>query len=470
MIKHISIKKLFGYIDIDTNISDGKVVYYGENGIGKTTFLNMMYCLLSGDSKRFALYNDYEELKITFENEVDIWFKNVVEWPNDKNTSEWQLAEFQSFDSLYKSYIRELKSAAINWPDINGIDILGLVEQIESRNIDVLKTNSQLRRELNLINNEFQNIYGDAVLWPKYLSLMIKIFQKQTERRFNNQFDRMAQIIDASDNKVIYLNSHRTRPQLTNEVKGTKNFSPYVDGNIIEASPRFSQIIRQVRNATNSVKNVVQNTYNSMSRNLLVDILEFDQKSRSTPITLTEDELDVVKSLINYMPDLSKYHTEKLLQILRGSEKAVFESILKDTMKKATTDYLKITKPIEDNIKLFVKTIDGYLVNKVIKFNSSTFSFYIQISGTDKPLTESVLSSGERHIILMMASIIFEKAQNVHVLIDEPELSLLINWQKRIINDICSFNSVCTLIVITHSPYIVSDKYSKHLQPFTKHE
>ena len=65
------------------------------------------------------------------------------------------------------------------------------------------------------------------------------------------------------------------------------------------------------------------------------------------------------------------------------------------------------------------------------------------------------LSSGEKHIlrILVQALLIGEST----LMIDEPELSLHVDWQKDLIRSLRSLNSDAQLIFATHSPEIMAD-------------
>ena len=65
-----------------------------------------------------------------------------------------------------------------------------------------------------------------------------------------------------------------------------------------------------------------------------------------------------------------------------------------------------------------------------------------------------MLSSGEKQIISILARMILEPTKKYLVLIDEPELSLSIEWQKRFLLDIVKGQSCHQLIAITHSPFI----------------
>ncbi|EAY1735632.1 AAA family ATPase, partial [Salmonella enterica subsp. enterica serovar Liverpool] len=46
IVKHLKIEKLFGYNDININFNAVTVIV-GKNGMGKTTLLKILQCLLS---------------------------------------------------------------------------------------------------------------------------------------------------------------------------------------------------------------------------------------------------------------------------------------------------------------------------------------------------------------------------------------------------------------------------------------
>jgi len=65
------------------------------------------------------------------------------------------------------------------------------------------------------------------------------------------------------------------------------------------------------------------------------------------------------------------------------------------------------------------------------------------------------LSSGEKHLIKILLSSMTAGPNSV--LIDEPELSLHIDWQRLFIQTIHSLNPDCQLILASHSPEVMAD-------------
>ena len=64
------------------------------------------------------------------------------------------------------------------------------------------------------------------------------------------------------------------------------------------------------------------------------------------------------------------------------------------------------------------------------------------------------LSSGEKQALLMFIEAVY--AEENTILIDEPEISLHIDWQKNLIPALAQLNSATQLILATHSPEIIS--------------
>ena len=67
----------------------------------------------------------------------------------------------------------------------------------------------------------------------------------------------------------------------------------------------------------------------------------------------------------------------------------------------------------------------------------------------------NTLSSGEKKILLLLALSCFY--DDMTILVDEPELSLSIVWQRSIINDMCN-GQLSNLTVATHSPYLTDNE------------
>jgi predicted ATP-dependent endonuclease of OLD family len=90
--------------------------------------------------------------------------------------------------------------------------------------------------------------------------------------------------------------------------------------------------------------------------------------------------------------------------------------------------------------------------NKEIRFAEESIEIYT-LSGDKIGLIS--LSSGEKHLlrIFVQTLLVGESA----MMIDEPELSMHVDWQKDLIHSLRALNRNTQLIFATHSPEIMAD-------------
>lgn len=66
-----------------------------------------------------------------------------------------------------------------------------------------------------------------------------------------------------------------------------------------------------------------------------------------------------------------------------------------------------------------------------------------------------LLSSGEKHLLMLLVDSLL--AEENSMIIDEPEISMHVDWQKKLIQIMRTLNPQAQLIVATHSPEIMAD-------------
>ena len=72
-------------------------------------------------------------------------------------------------------------------------------------------------------------------------------------------------------------------------------------------------------------------------------------------------------------------------------------------------------------------------------------------------LTPYQLSSGEKQMLVIMLTVLVENNEHYALLMDEPEISLHIEWQKGLLNLIRELNPNVQIILSTHSPALIMD-------------
>ena len=85
--------------------------------------------------------------------------------------------------------------------------------------------------------------------------------------------------------------------------------------------------------------------------------------------------------------------------------------------------------------------------------DSKTGGIFIEKDDTEIPISQ--LSSGEKQLIILLTEALLQKGKQTLFIADEPELSLHIEWQRKVISSIRKLNPNSQIIVATHSPEIV---------------
>ncbi|MCQ2093899.1 MAG: ATP-binding protein [Bacteroidaceae bacterium] len=79
----------------------------------------------------------------------------------------------------------------------------------------------------------------------------------------------------------------------------------------------------------------------------------------------------------------------------------------------------------------------------------------IQFIQNGEVLTPYQLSSGEKQMLVIMMTVLVENGEHYALLMDEPEISLHIEWQKQLIGLIRELNPNAQVILSTHSPALI---------------
>ena len=147
-------------------------------------------------------------------------------------------------------------------------------------------------------------------------------------------------------------------------------------------------------------------------------------------------------------------------------------------------DIINITKEIEQPVGEFIASCNRYLSSlepstlvdggaqhrrlaavdaKALKVNRTNLSVHVESVPARTPISLDALSSGEKQMISLFAKMYLYPKKKI-VLIDEPELSLSIDWQRGILVDVLLSPNCAQVIAITHSPFV----FDNSLEPFAR--
>ena len=75
-------------------------------------------------------------------------------------------------------------------------------------------------------------------------------------------------------------------------------------------------------------------------------------------------------------------------------------------------------------------------------------------------LTPYVLSSGEKQMLIILLTVLVQDRQPYVLFMDEPEISLHVEWQQRLLELVTDLNPRVQVIVTTHSPALIMNGWT----------
>ena len=113
------------------------------------------------------------------------------------------------------------------------------------------------------------------------------------------------------------------------------------------------------------------------------------------------------------------------------------------------------TAPRRNLENLISKMFTG---NKKIDFGDSDIRVITQ---DEQKISLASLSSGEKHVLRILIEVL--KVDECSLIIDEPEISMHVDWQKDLISVMRQLNPNAQIIIATHSPEIMADVNEKSI-------
>ena len=111
-----------------------------------------------------------------------------------------------------------------------------------------------------------------------------------------------------------------------------------------------------------------------------------------------------------------------------------------------------------ETISHFTKSLSNYLFNKKVSYSVTDGFSFIHTKTNDRIELKN-LSSGEKQLILLFCKVIRKSTECNLILIDEPEISLNIKWQRMLMDSlrILSGKHLSQFFIATHSFDILSN-------------
>ncbi len=116
---------------------------------------------------------------------------------------------------------------------------------------------------------------------------------------------------------------------------------------------------------------------------------------------------------------------------------------------------------VKERINKLLAIINGLFKETDKKIEIDGNKFIIYSDGDVLPLVS--LSSGEKQLLLILLMVFLTDEKDSVILIDEPENSLDISWQYKLINLLVDLNPNAQFFITTHSPSIFGDGWGDRI-------
>ena len=407
----IQFKKLFDRFDYSIELKeDGLTIITGPNGFGKSTILDSIYQLYKKEKGiPFFLNLDFEEVifLISGEKQLKITKKAGALVINDKTDYSVNLKNIEKYlgnDSFFNRYYN--KNFVKKFEDRKTLDeVFNYVSLIERYSKKEVTQKNNIRFVINVLK-EFSKELG-------------KVFYIREQRLVSEEFDRF----DES--------------RLKDEIK--------------ELPKKFKILLDENSSKYSSKSNELDSSY---------PIRLFNNKEA---ISSQEEFNQKIGLMTKKFQKLNKFDLSQIQDLRNLEFKEEFAKALKIYFDDFDEKY-KIYKCFIDQLELFTGIINDKLNFKEIAISREEGIYIKDKDIKGKQISLSQLSSGEKQEIILFYKLIFETPENTLLLIDEPEISLHIAWQKKFMDDLYEIIKFkMNVIVATHSPQIINNRWENQI-------
>lgn len=204
--------------------------------------------------------------------------------------------------------------------------------------------------------------------------------------------------------------------------------------------------------------------YNNLSGLYLRDVIrgKADQFTSKQINDLKDEDINSILDRVTEetLPSGDKNLLREKIKALQGKKKSEIDNhdkFLAHYFNRLVTTNADINNK-EKDIASFVNVCNAYLKpSKRMIYDEIAFKIQV-LDDRNNELDLSVLSSGEKQVVSLFSHLYLDDTTGQIVVIDEPELSLSVPWQKRFLTDIFDSKKCSFIFAVTHSPFIYQNE------------
>ena len=286
----------------------------------------------------------------------------------------------------------------------------------------------------------------------------------------NNVFKLEKAISKYIKQRIIYLPTYR---RIESELETFKSQSKYFSFGGLGLSEKedspikfgMSDVKKSIDKILNEIRSIAMKKFSEMTRVLLKQYV--DNKFLNSHKNIKVETLKIVLDRLG--EEIEEEYKTKILDLV-NDKKIKDNKYLLNLIEKLIDSYNE-QKQYDDRIKKFSDTCNQYLNDKYFYYNQSTLSLEIFLDSISKEniIELTQLSSGEKQIISLFSKLYLESDENSIIIIDEPELSLSLKWQKMLLPDIIKTENCDLLLTVTHSPFIFDNEFDDYAKEIRKY-
>lgn len=469
MLSEVRITNLFGKELVNIDFSKRSVIITGDNGNGKTTILNTIYNSLTGNYSVSDL--KYNTIKIKFDSDFKYMKCIFVKKSSDENGEKIKIKYLSENQSLIVNLrVSKMKKIIIlekivkkqnrisntlfeekgpenqlipSGQEVSIVNLMDLIDEDDDFSKKLKEINKSLLyfptyRRIDLdIESYYSSLYDGPIM------ALLQREQREKKKKFGIS-DRRVIGMSNSDIEEILKEYSRT----LNEVSSNSLdilFRDFTKSTMMKMGESLGNI--RVSNFTKNIKTLEQlkSINDILELNISTDTLQEISSQYEKNIKL----LDEIRSNDN---NVNAEDRDRLFE-------AVLALPLMQVIQDLQTEYSKYNNKITEELTSYnyiSENLKDFSGNKLKLIKTELNEFEFQKVGTQINKF-SDFSTGEKQLItfLVYSAIELPKTTPALVIIDEPELSLHVKWQNKLLKNLLKKSNLQVLSA-THSPYIIN--------------
>lgn len=432
-LKLFEINNLFNQFNVRLPLDEKVNIFLGENGMGKTTILNCLYYVLSGNIEKLNNII-FDAISLTFIDgeKISINHNDISSYVEDYiyDNSPYRRRSIR-FESLFS--IKELEN------------INKLIE--EGSNED----------ELKKYYFKVSDIFGmpPTMARRELERYILQRYRKNntTKADFNNVIEFKKKVEEKIDEEILYFPTYRRIEEDMSNL-GIDIEKDRVKSRLIQFG--MTDVEKNIETLLQTIKSVAITGFAKMTGVLLKQYLN-GELSDFENYKIEQNKLIIALARIG--DQIEERDKQRIIELVDNSDIYNRENRYLLNLIKNLIDSYERQNMYDERVKIFCSICNNYLSGKKYIYDETNVELGIYKDKAKKPIGIQNLSSGEKQIISVFSKLYIENIEKCIILFDEPELSLSIKWQNMFLPDVVNSGKCSTLIAVTHSPFIFDNEF-----------